>query len=332
MVETPSRLVVNGLAQGGASFGQTIEAAVGGAVTASNVTVASNHGFPAAAARVLAMLDTIDSPEWSDRARLVRTADDVVACRRDKVAGIIIGFQNADPIEDQLVYLQVMHRLGLRIMQLTYQRRNLLASGCGEAVDLGLTDYGRDVVAECNRLGVLVDLSHSGPRTTIEAAEASSRPIVISHANLFDLNPIPRNKTFDVIEAVAGTGGLMGVTAISRLITPEGRQRQATVVEYVDQVELVAAKVGIEHVAIGLDSSEGMTEAVFEERQRTFLKDFPELKIGGDFPLWTYFTEGLESAAGIDTIRVELERRGWSAADVGAVLGNNWLRVLRASW
>jgi membrane dipeptidase len=322
--------VVNGLAQGGVTFRGTLEAAHKGGIAASNLTVASNHGFREAAERILGLLELIDSGVV-DAGPVTRVAD-IEENHVTGRAGIILGFQNSDPIEGDLVLLGVLHRIGLRIMQLTYQRRNLLGSGCGEEVDEGLTPLGHDVVRECNRLGVLVDLSHTAERTLVEAAEASTRPVVISHANLRSFYDVPRNKSAEAVKAVAATGGLMGINSISRLITPHGRERQATIVEYVDQVEAVAQLVGIEHVGIGLDSSEGMTEEVFAARQKTFLTQFPELRMGGDFPLWTYFTTGLESAAGIGVIAAELDRRGWAAADRDAVMGGNWMRVLRASW
>lgn len=322
--------VVNGLAQPGVSFRATLEAAHAGGIAASNLTVASNHGFREAAERIIDLLRLIESGTVA--ADLVTRVEDIEACHRSGRAGIVIGFQNSDPIEGDLVLLAVLHRLGLRIMQLTYQRRNLLASGCGEEVDEGLTPLGVEVVGECNRLGVLVDLSHTAERSLIEAAAASSRPVVISHANLHSFYPVPRNKTDEAVRAVAATGGLMGINSISRLITPEGRERQATIAEYVDQMETVADLVGIAHVGIGLDSSEGMTEEVFVERRKTFLTQFPELRMGGDFPLWTYFTSGLESAAGIGAIAAELDRRGWSGADRDAVMGGNWMRVLRETW
>ena len=324
--------IVNGLAQGGVTFDATVRAAISGHVAASNLTVASNHDFRTAVDRMLQVIDLLDPATTQLSASVVRTVPDILSCHERGHAGIILGFQNADPLEGNLQNLRILRELGLRIMQLTYQRKNLLGYGCGEADDLGLTEFGRDAVAMCNQIGVLVDVSHTGSRSSIEAAEMSSRPVVISHANLFSRNPVPRNKKPDVIKAIAATGGLMGITSISRLISTEGRQRQASIAEYVDQVEEVAGLVGSAHVAIGLDSYEGMTEEAFLERQRTFLTQFPELKMGGDFPLSTYFTAGLESASGISAIGAELHARGWSQSDVSAVMGGNWLRVLEAAW
>ena len=243
----------------------------------------------------------------------------------------MIGFQNADPIEDNLDYLNIFYRLGLRVLQLTYQRRNLLGDGNGEPGDAGLSIFGHQVIEECNRLGILIDLSHVGYRSTMEAIEASSQPVVFSHANLHTINPIPRNKTDDQIKALVARGGVMGITSASRLMLATGGQEGSDLSDYLDQVDYMVDLVGPDSVGIGLDISEGMTQEEFIVRRATFLTKFPELKVGGDFPLENYFTRDLSSAAETPGITHGLAERGYSGTDIEKIIGGNFMRVFEAT-
>ncbi|MGB0440469.1 MAG: membrane dipeptidase, partial [Paracoccaceae bacterium] len=139
-----------------------------------------------------------------------RTAADIDRARATGRTAIFFGAQNPSPIEDDIGLVEILHDLGLRFMQLTYNNQSLLATGCYEAHDPGLTRMGREVIAEMNRVGLVVDMSHSADRSTIEAAEASTRPIVISHANPHAWEPARRNKRDDVIRAVTQRGGMLG--------------------------------------------------------------------------------------------------------------------------
>ena len=136
--------------------------------------------------------------------------------------------------------------------------------------------------------------------------------VVFSHANLHAINPIPRNKTDDQIKALAARGGVMRITTASRLMLPTGGQEGSNMSDYLDQVDYMVDLVGHDHVGIGLDISEGMTQEEFILRRATFLTKFPELKVGGDFPLKNYFSRGLSSAAETPGITRGLVERGYS--------------------
>jgi membrane dipeptidase len=181
-------------------------------------------------------------------------------------------------------------------------------------------------------MGVLVDLSHVGHQTTLDAIEHANGPVVISHANVYRINPIPRNKTDDEIRALADKGGVMGITSVSRLMSAHGNERGTDLSEFIDQIDYVAELVGIDHVGIGLDIAEGMTAEDFARRKETFLARFPELKAGGDFPLEHYFTRGLSSAREFPNITEGLTRRGYSAEDTRKVIGGNFMRVFESVW
>jgi membrane dipeptidase len=322
-------IIVNGLAQPG-NLGMAYAAMADGGITATNLTVAANEGFEEGMLRVEEALRTLDDHPRRSELDLVLSSTDIHEAKRNGRAGVLVGFQNADPIEDKLDYLHLFHRLGLRVLQLTYQRRNLLGDGCGESDNAGLSLFGREVVAECNELGILVDLSHVGQKSTLDAIAASEKPVVFSHANSKTINPVIRNKSDDQIRALAEAGGVMGITSISRLISAQGRERASELSEFIEQIEYVAELVGIDHVGVGLDIQEGMTEESFMERRKTFLTQFPELKFGGDFPFETYFVKGLATAANFRSITLGLSERGYSDEDMQKVLGGNFMRVLDA--
>ncbi len=324
-------MVINGLAQSG-NLPLAYDAMIDGGVTATNLTVAANEDFRDGVREVECALRTMEEHPRRDRLALITSTDEIREAKATGKSGVIIGFQNADPIEDDLAFLRVFYRLGLRILQLTYQRRNLLGDGCGEEANGGLGTYGKQVIAECNRLGVLLDLSHVGHRSTMEAISVSERPVAVTHANLFSVNPIPRNKKDEIIEALAEREGVFGFTSVSRLLSAAGNQEGASLDQYLDQIDHVVSLVGIDYVGVGLDISEGMTQEQFVQRRATFLTKFPELKMGGDFPLEHYFARGLSSAAMIGNITRGLIERGYDDKSVSKIMGGNFLRVFEAAW
>ncbi|MCL6649328.1 MAG: dipeptidase [Chloroflexi bacterium] len=325
-------IVINGLCQGGETLEQIVTSALAGGVTATNLTVAVSEGFAEAARAIEAVFSGVEQLQAQYPVRVATSVEEILAAKQAGGTALVIGFQDATPLEGRLEHLRLFSRLGLRILQLTYQRRNLLGDGCGEPADAGLSLFGQAVIAEANRLGVLIDLSHVGYRSTMEAIEASRAPVTFSHVNLYRRNPIPRNKRDDQIVALARKGGVVGINAISRLLSPHGRTHGATLAEYLDQIDEVVRLVGIEHVGIGLDIYEGLTPAGFERRKQTFLATFPELQVGGDFPLETYWVTGLSSAAQLPSLTASLLDRGYGEAEVRAVLGENFLRLFRAAW
>ena len=139
-----------------------------------------------------------------------RFARDVKVAQDTNRTAIFFGFQNPSPIEDDIGLVKVWHDLGARFMQLTYNNQSLLATGCYEAEDTGITRMGREVIAEMNRVGLVVDMSHSAERSTLEAIDISRRPIAITHANPHSWHPALRNKSDAVLKALAQSGGMLG--------------------------------------------------------------------------------------------------------------------------
>jgi membrane dipeptidase len=171
-----------------------------------------------------------------------------------------------------------------------------------------------------------------GARATRETIEASERPVAFTHVNLHAYHPVPRNKTDEEIRALAARGGVLGINAVARLLSPHGRERGATLDEFLDQIDLVAELVGPQHVGLGLDINEGMTEESFLARRKGFLAKYPELRFGGDFAFEHYYVTGLSTMANMRSITAGLLGRGWAQDDVIGVLGGNFMRLLGTVW
>jgi len=179
-----------------------------GGVDAVHVTLTYHETFRETVARLAAWNRWFET--WPDLIFQGFTADDLARARATGRTAIFFGAQNPSCIEDDIGLVEILHRLGLRFMQLSYNNQSLLATGCYEAEDPGLTRMGREVVAEMNRVGMVVDMSHSADRSTLQAVEQSSRPIAITHANPALWHPARRNKPDAVIAALAETGGMLG--------------------------------------------------------------------------------------------------------------------------
>jgi membrane dipeptidase len=257
----------------------------------------------------------------------VLKADDIARAKRERKLGIIFGCQGlAGKIEDDPNLLRILHRLGLRIAQLTYNERSSLGSGCLESVDGGLTQLGRVCIREMNHLGLVVDLAHAGERTARDTIEFSSNPVIVSHANVRALCDNPRNLRDDVIRALANRGGVVGLTAYAPFCEKKPGVRPS-LTDLVDHMAYVADLVGTAHVAIGSDFFEGESLVRFE---RFFRVRYPE--IIRHYTLETVYVEGFGGVASFPQLTRELVRRGFSRDDVFRILGQNLLRVFRQVW
>lgn len=292
-----------------------------GGITAVNATIAAWHDLPATMAIIAEMHRLLR--QQHAQVMQVMTADDIVAAKQSGRVGLIFGFQDTSPIGDNLGLLSVYRMLGVRIIQLTYNHRNLVGAGCLEPTDEGLTEFGRQVVAEMNRLGILIDLSHCGPRTTWEAIESSQQPVAITHANPFVRCPNPRNKEDAVFKAVAAKGGVVGAVVFPPLLT--GRP-QATLDDYLDTLDYLVALVGVDHVGLGPDFMEEMPAEVAAQALRGMpsgvLQQFMTVQP----------TVGFASIAACANVTVGLLQRGYSVEAIQKIIGGNWLRLYRSVW
>ncbi len=180
----------------------------------------------------------------------MREASDIRLAHQEGRVGIFFGFQNCSPIEDDISLVEVFRQLGVLIMQLTYNNQSLLASGCYETEDNGISRFGRQVIREMNRVGMLIDMSHSAERSTLEAIELSSRPVIVSHANPSSFHAAKRNKSNAVLRGIAESGGLLGFSTYPfHLKGASG----CTLESFCDMVASTAELMGVEHIGIGTD-------------------------------------------------------------------------------
>ena len=292
-----------------------------GGVTAVNATIAAWHGPLETLDLFSAVLPLFE--RHSDIIMQVESVADIGRAKESGRVGMILGFQDTAPIADNPSLLSVYHKLGVRIIQLTYNHENLVGYGCQAPEDGGLTDFGREVVAEMNRLGILVDVSHCGPRTTLEAIEASATPIAITHANPLALVDMPRNKSDEAVRALAERGGVIGAVQFPAMVT---RQFPATVETYVDVIDHMVNGAGIDHVGLGPDFMEFMpaevAAAALKGLSPEAIKQFSAIPPMQDF----------ETAAQFPNVTAALLRRGYTLEDVQKIMGGNWLRLYGEVW
>lgn len=237
-------------------------------------------------------------------------------------------------VEDELRYIRLFFQLGIRMMHITYNRRNVIGDGCGEASNAGLSDFGRTVVKEMNRQGVIVDVAHSGFQTSLEAAQVSERPMVASHSGAHALSPHYRCKPDDVIRAIADTGGYCGVCCIPRFLGGKG-----DLSAFLDHVEYMVKKFGADHVVIGTDVSwnpETGPKAVKSLQSRgpkraPWRSLWPGEGTGGEE--WRKPEQVLSMAwTNWPMFTVGMVQRGLSDGDIRKVLGLNVMRVAKDAW
>ena len=302
-----------------------------GGVTAINATIATWENYAETMDTIAGWLRRFG--EYEDVLTLVRTVGDIRRAKQDGKVGIILGFQNATPIENDLDRLAVFHALGVRIIQMTFHERNLLGNGCYEPRDGGLSHFGVDAVRELNRLGVLVDLSHCGTRTTLDTIEQSERPVACTHANARSYFDVPRNKTDEALKRMAERGGVVGATAIAGFLRTGW---ESTLDDYVDAIDHLVQMLGIDHVAIGTD---------FTQDQPVSFWRYIGSQQGTKYPsVWTntarppavnqpgLYPRDLETPDKLPNLAAALLRRGYSATDTAKLLGENWLRLFETVW
>ncbi len=261
----------------------------------------------------------------------VRQQEDLDQAKQKNKIGIILGFQHPQPIEPDLKRIATFRRLGVRVMQLTYNKRGAYGDGCLEPSNGGLTKAGRAAVARMNALGVAVDLSHCGQRTTAEAIEASSKPALITHAGCSAVHKHPRNKDDRELRAMADRGGVVGIYLMPYLVaspTPPTRQH---VIEHLDHALKVC---GSEHVGIGSDGVLDTFPDTVEQR-KAFAADMANRKkIGVAAPEEDRppFSPDLNTPQRMEIIAAGLAKKGYSEEVIENVMGKNFYRVFGEIW
>ena len=253
----------------------------------------------------------------------VKSAADIRLAKELGKVGIMFGAQNCSPIEDDIDMIAIMRELNLMIMQLTYNNQSLLACGCYEAEDSGVTRFGRQAIAEMNRVGMIVDMSHSAERSTLEAIEISSRPIVISHANPSSFHDAKRNKSDTVLKALGESGGLLGFSLYPFHLK---NGPDCSLIDFCDMVARTADLMGIEHIGIGTDLCQSQPLSVLEwMRNGRWSKqmDYGEgSKSNAD---WPRPLSWFEDSRDFPNLTKGLLDRGFNQQEVARIMGLNWL-------
>lgn len=296
-----------------------------GQVTGINATVAIWEGFERTMDNIAAWVHRFEAR--ADTLAQATTAADILAAKEMGKTGVVLGWQNSSPIGNDLDRLALFHALGVRIVQITYNERNLVGNGCYERTDDGLSMFGQDLVREMNRLGMLVDLSHVGDRTTLEAAELSGAPVACTHANARGFFDHPRNKTDDALRLIAQNGGVIGANAFPPFLR---NGFQSTLSDYADAIEDLVERVGIDHVGIGTDYTQAQPKAFFDwifSQQGTKRREASDA-----YPENMLHPAGMETPDSLNGVARELSRRGYADADISKILGENWLRLFERVW
>ncbi|MEZ5756127.1 MAG: membrane dipeptidase [Paracoccaceae bacterium] len=299
-----------------------------GGVDAIHVTLVYHENFRETVANIERWNRWFE--RWPDLIFQGFTAADIALARATGRTAIFFGSQNPSCIEDDIGLVEVLHRLGLRFMQLTYNNQSLLATGCYEAEDTGLTRMGREVVAEMNRVGMVVDMSHSGERSTLAALDHSTRPIAITHANPAQWHPARRNKSDTVIAALAQTGGMLGFSLYPHHLKGGSA---CGVDDFCTMIARTAERFGTHFLGIGTDLCQNQPDSVVEwMRTGRWTKAVDYGEGSKDAPGFPAMPEWFRDNRDFGNIADGLRATGFSETEVAAIMGGNWARFFAASF
>jgi len=306
-------------------------------IAALNLTLAtpqSSRGMSPEAWSFQNVIESID--EWEALARNlpapglilpVVKAVDIDEARRTGRVGLIYGLQGAGYwLDRRLSLLRTAYRLGVRVVGVSYMRRDIFADGAGEPGNASLSSLGERFVREMNHLGMVIDLSHTGRRASLEAIERSEHPVIFSHSNVHALCPNPRNLWDDQIDAVARNGGVVGIATLSPLVTA-GAERRPTVDELVAHMDYIVQRIGPGHVALGWEYAHGRRP---EDTELPNLL-YPDI-LGGRLRPETAHCEGADGPRDVVNVTTRLLARGYAPGDVTRILYGNWRRVFGTVW
>ena len=299
-----------------------------GGVDAVHVTIAYHENFRETVLNIEQWNRWFE--QYPDLICQAHTAADIDAAKAAGRTAIIFGFQNPSPIEDDIGLVEVLHRLGARFMQLSYNNQSLLATGCYEDYDAGLTRMGKQVVQEMNRVGMVIDMSHSGDRSTLEAIEHSSRPIAITHANPAWWHPALRNKSDEVITALTARGGMLGFSIYPHHLAggPE-----CTLDNFCQMIAEAANRYGAQNLGIGTDLCQDQPDSIVEwMRVGRWSKviDYGEgsASNAGFPPMPNWFEDNRH----FGNIAKGLAATGMSRSEIDGIMSDNWLRFYDTSF
>ncbi len=262
--------------------------------------------------------------ERSDTLSIALSTKDIETAKAEGKTAFILTAQNSDWVEEDVSLVPMARKLGLRCSQIVYQSKNPAGDGCGEKNDSGLSKFGVKLVKAFNDNNIVIDLSHAGPQTAMDTIRESKQPVVFSHSNATALCKAPRNVSDELLEALAAKGGVIGASAYNQVIAPNGGEVGTTIDQYVDQIEYMVNKIGIDHVAFGLDAGEGRSELEVRilHGKAKGLPQAPKIR----------YQQQLDQRRKAKNLTRALLTRGFSEEDALKILGGNFLRVFREIW
>jgi len=268
-----------------------------------------------------------DPEHWT----MIRRHADFDNAKQDKKIGILMGFQHPDPMGPDLKRLEIFRNLGVRVMQVTYNNRSLFGDGCLEPGNAGLSKLGHSAIAKMNELGIALDLSHSGQRTTAEGIEASKKPPLITHAGCNAIHQHPRNKDDRELKALADRGGVIGIYFMPYLVASPISPAREHVIAHLDHALKVC---GTEHVGIGSDGVIDTFRDTPEQRKQLADDMANRKKLGIAAPEEDRppYSPDLNIPDRMEIIATELQKRGYSEDVVEKVMGKNFYRAFGEIW
>ena len=257
-------------------------------------------------------------------------AEDVETASKQNKTAVIFGFQNPSPIEDDIGLVEILHRLGGRFMQLSYNNQSLLATGCYEENDPGITRMGKEVIKEMNRVGMVVDMSHSSERSTFEAIELSSRPLVISHANPSFWHPAQRNKSDDMITELSNSNGMLGFSLYPHHLN---NSSQCSLEDFCSMIARTADLIGIDHIGFGSDLCQDQPDSIVEwMRVGKWTKEIDYGEGSASNPGFPDMPDWFRDNRDWHNIIEGLKKHGFSNDEINKIKGENWLSFFRKSF
>ena len=257
-------------------------------------------------------------------------AEDVETANKQNKTAVIFGFQNPSPIEDDIGLVEILHRLGGRFMQLSYNNQSLLATGCYENNDPGITRMGKEVIKEMNRVGMVVDMSHSSEKSTFEAIELSSRPIVISHANPSFWHPAKRNKSDEIIKELSNSNGMLGFSLYPHHLN---NSTQCSLEDFCSMIARTADLIGIDHIGFGSDLCQDQPDSIVEwMRVGKWTKELDYGEGSASNPGFPDMPSWFRDNRDWHNIIEGLKKHGFSNDEINKIKGENWLSFFRKSF
>ncbi|MFV2044539.1 MAG: dipeptidase [Anaerolineales bacterium] len=319
-------IVIDGLISAPISIG-CVRSFLEAGITASHWTIAAKtQDTVTTLGRITQMYWMLE--QFPEKTLLVEKSTDIERARHEGKLGIIMGFQGGGPLSGDVQLLRIFHKLGVRIIALTYNEGNIFGSGCTEPSNGGLTSLGIQAVEEMNRLGILVDLTHLGERSAMESIDISEDPVIFSHSNPSAVWKNPRNINDKLIRRCTEKGGVIGLATFSAFVGDTWNGRTPTLNDLLNQMDHILNLIGPDHLAIGTDILIDPTDGVWWRAVTGRL--YPEISQGMTFE--THNIEGFANHADFPRVVDAMLDRGYGQETVGKILGGNFMRIFHQVW